>query len=155
MDLEALLNELEDYIRSDYTVNNELWKHPGYYYGVQAMKAFWSSIRMLVYRGRVLDVRYSRFFFEHKELMQKRLVFLHEKGYIKDYSKEYSTVVEKAKTIHLMFLKYNYTRRQEIVESIIQKLNEVNQLDEEVLLNVYYELKTQITIEKKTRYQNG
>ena len=85
----------------------------------------------------------------------KRLSFLHDKGFIKDYSERYSVVVQKAKTMHLLFLKYNYTKKPEIIDSILRILNEANQLDEEVLFDVYDELKAQLIQEKKTRFLYG
>ncbi len=155
LNIETIFYELEDYLRSDYTIHNAVGKDENDYYGIHAMKALWFYIKISVYRGRNLDIRYSRFFFEHKEWMMKRLSYLHDKGFIKDYSERYSVVVQKAKIMHLLFLKYNYTKKTEIIESILQILNEANQLDEEVLFDVYDELKARIIQEKKTRFLYG
>ncbi len=155
LNLESLFYELEDYLRSDYTIHGAIGKHKDDYYGIHAMKALWFYVKISAYRGRGLDVRKSRFFFEHKEWMMKRLSYLHKKGFIKDYSEKYSLVVQKAKTMHLLFLKYNLTQKPEIIDSILRILKEANRLDEDVLFDVYDELKAQIKQEKKTRFLYG
>lgn len=150
--LESLYYELEDYLHSDYTVNNAIGKSKDDYYGLYAMHSLWIHLRRSVFKERHLDVRFSRFFFEHKEFMMKRLSYLHEKGYIKDYSDRYAVVVQKAKTMHLLFLKYNYKREPATIEAILRFLNEANQLDAGILFNVYDELKPIINRRKEERF---
>ena len=149
LDLERLYLELGDYLHSDYTVNGGIGKHRDDIYGVRAHRIFQS---LIVEAGRFeenLDVRHSRFFYENKAFMLKRLSFLQEKEYITQGADEYAVVAQKSKMIHFLFLKYNMKRTISTIKSINQLLTDVNHMDEDILSNVYEELTTKITREKR------
>ena len=150
--LQQVYDELGDYLRSDYTINRAIGKHKNDLYGIRAHQAFRSYVARIGQENGFLDVRFSRFFFENKEFMLKRLSFLYQKGYIKDYSQKYSAVAQKSKIIHFLFLKYNMTRRPAILESIDCLLAEINQMDEEVLFAVYEDLTEKSKREKEEIY---
>lgn len=140
LNLQRIYEELGDYLHSDYTVNHGTGKNRNDLYGIRAHHAFRSYIARYGQSGKFLDVRHSRFFYENKDFMQKRLSYLHQKGYISDYSEQYAIVAQKSKTIHLLFLKYNMTLCTNSLKAIDRLLEEVNQLDEEILFSVYEEL---------------
>lgn len=151
-DLQSVYDELGDYLRSDYTIHGGIGKHQDDFYGLRAHRAFRYYVTQTGQQGDFLDVRFSRFFFENKVFMLKRLSFLYQKGYINDYSETYTIVAQKSKTVHFLFLKYNMTRNPVVIESIDCLLKEINRMDEEVLSDVYEELAIRITQEKKEVY---
>lgn len=144
--------ELGDYLRSDYTVNNATGKNMEDVYGLLAHRAFRDYVKRTGETKSPLDIRLSRFFYENKAFMLKRLDFMHSNGLIGNYHDQYESAVKKSESVHLYFIKYNMTKSASAAESVYRLLGEINQIDESVLSEVYKDLSAYIGKQKSEVY---
>ncbi len=139
-DLYKMYWELQDYLRSEYTVNNQQNKQPDEIYGVDANWVFQRYVLNIKKYCGYLDPRHSRLFFENKEFMLKRLQYIHQNGFVNDYTEQYSSIVEESKKVHLHFLKYKLKPDEKTLHSISDMLIRINNADFSILSEVFDEL---------------
>ena len=144
--------ELGDYLRSDYTVNNAIGKNSEDVYGLLAHRAFRDYVKRTGETESPLDIRLSRFFYENKAFMLKRLDFMHSNGLIGNYHDQYESAVKKSESVHLYFIKYNMTRNASSTEAICSLMGETNQIDESIMSEVYKDLSAYIEKQKSEVY---
>lgn len=134
---QRLISELSDYLNS---VNNSPKVLKSRYWGMEAVRQL--ANYYLEFGEYGVDIRYTRCIMEHKFLMQKRMSYLFEQGYLSNdkYLKYSAITYKQAEMIHLLALKYNMTGRRIIVNSIYDKINEILLIENEYLPNVLCEL---------------
>ncbi|MBE6693910.1 MAG: hypothetical protein E7589_04030 [Ruminococcaceae bacterium] len=107
-DLARCCDELREYLEGVYT-GPFSWKFDSH--GVNAVKGFYEYTLHQIEAEEYLDIRNSRFFMEYAEFMLKRLDFLFGNGYITtDFSKEYAEVAKLYNKVHLLYIKFNFTK---------------------------------------------
>lgn len=152
-DLHQVYWELRDYLFSQYTVQEGYGKHPEERYGVSANQAFRKYVCRVEDDDGYLDPRYSRFFYENKQFMLERLCYMHQCGYIGDYSEAYAALTKQSQTVHLLFLKYHITHHHRIPATIDRLLGQVNDADERILNQVFDELTQHFEKERQGNYR--
>ena len=151
-DVIKVRDELGDYLKSDYTVNNATGKNMEDVYGLLAHRAFRDYVKRTGDGASILDIRLSRFFYENKAFMLKRLDFMHLNGLINDYHDQYESAIKKSESVHLYFIKYNMTRNASSAEAIYRLMGEINQIDESIMSEVYKDLSAYIEKQKSEVY---
>ena len=132
-DIELVAQHMKDYINSRCSTrdNND------YLYGISA----WDMLAKYIQKNEkpFLDLRYTRVFMEHKSLMFSRLNVLLDKGYLhnKDMLEQYCVeIVEQARLIHHMCLKYNLSHNTDIVDRTYDIIKAINQKEYNLLRDV-------------------
>lgn len=131
--------ELGWYLNSTY---HDIRLDPRERYGISACEGFLEYIdEMANTEGMRLDLRFSRFFMEHKAFMSKRLKYLYGAGFISsDVSAEYLGVEQAYHRAHMMFIKYNMTGKKDIAARVIEMLRAALTLEVNILNRVLDEL---------------
>lgn len=144
--------ELSDYLHSENTIRNALGKDPEDYYGVSANRAFRAYVLTGGKNNNYLDPRYSRLFFENKFFMRRRLGYMAQKGFVGDYEDAYASVASKSHRVHMLFLKYNVTGDNKILQSLDGLIDEINIEDERILNQVFDEITAFLIKRRKEKY---
>ena len=134
-DIRELYQGIDDYLKSRNPKKNVI---KNCVFGIQCERYF---IRYIAEeKGKehsYLDPRFSRFFMEMKDFMLKRLEFLSRDGYIEtSLAERYRPIVAKQNMIHMLFLKYNATQKQMIIDNLISQMSDIIEEETEVLLQV-------------------
>ena len=136
-DTRKCYEELHQYLNSIYIgvghTNSEV-------YGYKVNDGFREYVSEVISKNKMIDIRYARFFFEHKSFMLDRLKYLKNEGYIKDYISQYETVDRIYKTVYMMLLKYNMTGNDSSAARTNEMLLEANQIELSVLGEVLNDL---------------
>jgi len=136
IDLKQLYNSLMDYIYSEADGNR---CRNGVTYGLGCENEFVNYISNQ--RGEYLDIRYSRFFMELKELMVRRLEYLvNEKIVSQLLLDEYKKICESQKIIHLLFIKCNLAYKDNIIDQLIARMAEVISAEKKILPQIGNEI---------------
>ena len=149
-DLLKCYEELHQYLNSIYI---GVGRKDDEVYGLEANDGFRKYVYDTILQTKPIDIRYSRFFFEHKEFMLKRMEFLHKEGLAEDYISQYEKVSYTYKNIHMILLKYNLTGKISSLEKIYEMLQEANDIEKRILNNVLYDLKKHLPKETVSNYQ--
>lgn len=111
----------------------------GLKYGFDCEKEFVNYIK--TQKGKYLDERYSRFFMELKELMVRRLEYLTgEQVVSQGILSEYQKICEQQKTVHLLFIKYNLTMDERIIDRLADKMNGIIESEKIILPRITDEI---------------
>lgn len=97
------------------------------YYGITVWNTFAKYV--LENQDVYLDLRYSRAFKEHKNIMLNRLQVLHDEGYMQCQSlvTDYQTeIVSQANLIHSLCIKYNLSHNEDIKRRMYDIINRIN-----------------------------
>ena len=141
---------LFDYVHSI----NSRTAFAGLVYGLECMKAFVKYIESVIPNDANCDVRYSRLFMELKNLMLLRIDYLEKHGYIKPgILEEYKKISDKQTNIHNLFVKYNISRQESIIDRLIKMQEEIIGLENIVLLRFLDELKEYLKSEHLKKYR--
>lgn len=115
--LSRLLFELSDYLQSTTSMKiysqNRVW-------GVNAIEQLGRHFLNSCNGEKSIDVRYTRGLMEHKFYMKLRMEYLLKNDLIKDltYLEDAKKVYKMSEAVHLLGLKYNYTKKLLIIENI-------------------------------------
>lgn len=135
-DLSQVYTSLTDYINSQ---DRGYLRQKGLVYGIDCEKEFVNYItnRKVLY----LDERYSRLFMELKELMVRRLEYLASEQIVsQDILPEYKQICEQQKVIHMLFIKYNLTNNESIIDRLAEKMNSIIEAEKNVLPRITDEI---------------
>lgn len=147
-DLRELYTSLLDYINSQ---DSGYLRKKGLKYGLDCEKEFVNYIN--AQRGRVLDERYSRFFMELKELMVRRLEYLTIERIVSDETLyEYKIICEIQKSIHMLFIKYNLTHKESIIDHLIEKMNNIIEAEKSILPRITDKIYARLSKDHKEEY---
>lgn len=128
-DLRQIYTSIMDYIHSTDSCN---FRRKGLVYGIDCEREFINYLNRQ--KGELLDERYSRFFMELKEMMVIRLKYLNDEQITsQQVLDEYKGICELQKNIHLMFLKYNISKNEDIIDRIVSKVSEIIEKERELL----------------------
>lgn len=147
-DLKQLYTSLLDYINSQ---DSGYLRKKGFKYGFDCEEEFVNYINSQ--RGKVLDERYSRFFMELKELMVRRLEYLTiERIVPAEILYEYKSICEQQKKIHLLFIKYNLTHNESIIDRLAEIMNKIIDVEKSILPRIKDEIYACLSKEHKEEY---
>ena len=135
-DIEFVVQQMKDYVnskRSSIVSNNDE------IYGISV----WDMLAKYIFENEkpFLDLRYTRLFMEHKNLMLSRLNVLFEKGFLnnKNVLKEYGVeIVEQAELVHRLCLKYNLSHNIDINARTYDITRTINQKEYDLLKDIIY-----------------
>lgn len=135
-DLSQVYTSLLDYINCE----DSGYRHQrGLKYGFDCEREFVNYIK--AQEGKRLDERYSRFFMELKELMVRRLEYLAgEQVVSQEILPEYQKICEQQKTVHLLFIKYNLTMDERIIDRLADKMNGIIESEKIILPRITDEI---------------
>lgn len=135
-DLCRFYTSLLDYINCE----DSGYRHQrGLKYGFDCEKEFVNYIK--TQKGKYLDERYSRFFMELKELMVRRLEYLTgEQVVSQGILSEYQKICEQQRTVHLLFIKYNLTMDERIIDRLADKMNGIIESEKIILPRITDEI---------------
>lgn len=135
-DLSQVYTSLLDYINCE----DSGYRHQrGLKYGFDCEREFVNYIK--AQKGEYLDERYSRLFMELKELMVRRLEYLADEQVVsKDILPEYKTICAQQKTIHLLFIKYNLTMDERIIDRLVEKMSGIIEAEKNILPRITDEI---------------
>lgn len=128
-DLRRVYASLLDYVNSE---DSGYRRQRGQKYGFDCEIEFVNYI--IGNKGFDLDERYSRFFMELKELMVRRLEYLTiEKIVSQEILSKYKEICEYQKIIHLLFIKYNLIRDENIIDRIVVRMKKIIEAEKEIV----------------------
>ena len=120
--------ELSDYINS----TNSKAIACNKIYGIKAVE----KLKNYVFDDvQEIDIRYMRAFMEHKNLMQLRLDYVYG-GKNSDIPEKYKKASKEANRMYLLSIKYNITKKENILKSIEDGFNLILDLEKELLPRV-------------------
>jgi len=138
--IKELYGELDDFLHSR---NRRPLSDIGRVYGLDAEREYINYIKSFIETKEQIDVRFSRLFMELKNLMLVRLQYINANvcKLRDDIFVEYQEIVDSARVIHCLFMKYNILRNtDDLVKTITYQNNIINK-EQEVLYDVYKRLK--------------
>ena len=86
-----------------------------------------------------LDLRYGRMYMEHKAIMYMRLQYLHQNKYANLSSiceRYYSEVLQRAGNVFYVFMKYNITRKENLISLLEEQISAANTSEKDILQRV-------------------
>lgn len=123
----------------------------GVKYGFECEGEFVNYIR--AQKGIDLDVRFSRFFMEFKELMIRRLEYLTiERIVSPEILSEYNVICEQQRIIHMLFIKYNLTHNESIIDRLVEKMNSIIDAEKNIVPRIKDEIYAYLSKEYKEEY---
>lgn len=134
----AVRHELYEYVNSVYTGKDALTHEV---YGVNCFNAFGEYAIYSYKLGHKFDVRYSRFFMEYKKYIAELVTYLSENKYISDSYTDFCHNMSAAfERVHLLFLKYNMTGKQEIAETAIETICNAARVETNTMRDIYEDM---------------
>lgn len=131
LNLKELYISLSDYINSVDSFNS---KDTNRVYGIECERVFQDYINNTLNEKIYLDMRYSRLFMELKEIMMRRLEYLAQiKAIPPDYLDTYSLIAKDQASVHMLFMKYNVTKQDDIIKKINAKIDYIIEREEDIL----------------------
>ena len=114
-------------------------------FGQNAWKELVLYLREARDEHRQVDMRYTRSFMEHKQLMKIRVEKLYEKGFISDDAmvRAASECYSQAQSAMSLAMKYNITGSLNVLMRAAQKITDVNEREAIYLNQVISELRVQ------------
>lgn len=136
LNIDKIISDLEDYCG----INNSVTNSNNDIYGLEALVSF--SEYVLNRKGK-LDARLSRGYAEHHFIMFKRCQILKKLNYIKDEQlvKDYEKIYLKTKTIHSLFIKYNITTEDILLERIAKLILSLVPIEHELIKRIIEAIK--------------
>lgn len=129
IDIETIKSKLNDYLHSKSNKNEST---SGEIFGLSV----WDKLSEYVSTvDEELDVRYSRAYMEHHNLMLKRIQTLLKYKYIKNNSleKEYQDIFSNTRKVQNMFIKYNISKNRDLLSRISDTLRMVTCAERRVI----------------------
>jgi len=104
----------------------------GIVYGIECEREFANYI--LGNKNSYLDIRYSRLFMELKDIMVRRLNYLVEINALSpDIVEEYKEIAKMQATVHLLFIKYELRRKEDILARAAAIVNNIIEAELKIL----------------------
>lgn len=130
-DSEFVMQQMKEYINSEHYSNIGDNDH---LYGI----CVWDMLAEYIFENKLLflDLRYTRLFMEHKNLMFSRLKILLEKGLMDNINilKKYDLeIVKQAELVHYLCLKYNLSHDIDVIVRTYDIIRTINQKEYELL----------------------
>ncbi len=140
LNIKNLISRVEEYLNSINTgelnkgndKNHFMYELPNSYYGLSLYRKWQEELTFCLCHKNRIDFRKFHVVYEHKLMMQKRLNILEQKyGNIFENEKKLAVeLMNFAYEIRVLALKFNNTKKNEILEHIIMKINTLEKLDE-------------------------
>ena len=93
------------------------------FYGISAMDKFADFVQ----ESDEVDFRYSRVFFEHRKIMLNRFITLAGNNFISSsYIKIYEEIYKNSQLVHILYMKYDITKRNKDLNKIYSLIKETN-----------------------------
>ena len=139
LNLDRVISELSDYLNS--TTSLQIYADDRNW-GIEAMQRLIGNYADACERNDEIDVRYTRGIMEHKFFMCLRMEYLVKNGFLTDpsYIEKAQQTYKMAETVHMRALKYNFTRKQSLGESIQKDMNDMLAIETAYLPLVLSEL---------------
>jgi hypothetical protein len=133
--LKELYTSLSDYIDSVDSFNPNLNK---LIYGIECEREFQKYVYAELYKKTYyLDPRYSRLFMELKEIMVRRLDYLIEIEVVpEDIVDSYKGIVKDQVLVHMLFMKYNVTHKEDSLKKIVAIINSIIEREKTILSKI-------------------
>ena len=107
-------------------------------YGISVRRKLASQLANFTDNNDYLDIRASRAMLEHKTIMRDRIRLLYDMNFIPNAGNEYEkAVVRPSSVIYALCLKYNLTKRKELLHRVSEIIERIC-LDEERILRDYF-----------------
>lgn len=91
---------------------------------------------------------------ELKQLMSMRIDYLEKNGFINaGILNEYRPIADKQKIIHNLFVKYNLTHQDSIIDKAVQYQEEIIQMENIILPRLLSELNNYLQHQHAKKYQ--
>ena len=113
-------------------------------FGLNAWKELVIYLEGIMKGHAIVDLRYTRSFMDHKQLMKIRIDKLYEKGFISDFAlvRTATRCCEKAKLAMYTALKYNVMGDSHVLLRSIQNIRDVNETEDVYLDKVISEIRS-------------
>ena len=129
--IEEIKRKVEDYLIS--TKCNKTAPAANLY-GISVWRKLASQLANFTDNNDYLDIRASRAMLEHKTIMRDRIRLLYDMNFIPNAGNEYEkAVVRPSSVIYALCLKYNLTKRKELLHRVSEIIERIC-LDEERIL---------------------
>lgn len=128
-----VIQQMNNYLNSVHKPKEDETKNT-YYFGISAWEMY--ADHVLNENYHYMDLRFSRTFMEHKVIMLNRLQVMYEEDYLNDYELiiQYKReIVERAKIVHLLCIKYNLTEKNKIRVQLHDLIHRINQCEIRIL----------------------
>lgn len=124
----------ESLVKYLYSQKEPLTQHLQGYFGMEAWEKFEEYVQCI--GENALDLRFSRVYMEHRNLMYKRMHKLWELGYLKDGAlpeEYYQNVCLPATVTHRLFLKYTLKKDFKVLARIQEIIRKTNKTEAEII----------------------
>lgn len=131
IDIKSIKESLGKYL---YSEKEPLTQHLQGYFGMEAWGKFEEYVRDI--GEHTLDLRFSRVYMEHRNLMYKRMQKLWELGYLRDGTLPgayYQKVCLPAMVTHRLFLKYTLKKDSKVLARIPEIIRKTNETEAEII----------------------
>jgi hypothetical protein len=139
LDINYIIQDLSEYLSSSNTREDNKKK----LYGLNCWRHFIENTKKDIQKNSCIDIRHTRLFMEHKNLMLKRIEYLKQVGFIKN-NLSYKDIQDEASKAYLLSLKYNMTQNNSIAEKIINLYNDILIDEEKILKEVLIEINSNL-----------
>lgn len=132
IDINKIKNNLIDYLFSKRDGKTENTENK---YGI----VIWDELKNQILNSheKILDTRSFKVLAEHKMIMNKRLLLLAEKGILPiDLGVEYGKVVENAKLVYSLSIKYNVTNNVDLLSNMAYRIEKLCEQEISILSRI-------------------
>ena len=132
LNIGRVINGLTDYLHS--TASNQPPADTRRY-GMQAVRALAQLYAETANEASQIDIRYTRAMMEHKFYMHMRMEHLLKNKILKDksYADVAWQVYQMAESVHMLALKFNFTKKTMLVDTIQSRMNDMLAMESEYL----------------------
>ncbi|REK77603.1 hypothetical protein [Paenibacillus paeoniae] len=145
LELQTLLDSMSDYLHSVNTSKRLRFHYESIkgYYGLEIYTGLQEYFRLLAEGSLNLDVRPLHILWEHKKMMTARIRYLQEQGALGEDSvalEGYTRLEGEAMVLRNMLLKYFYSRNNQTLRDIANRLEPMQAAEKQVLTALVEEL---------------
>lgn len=139
LNLERVVSELSNYLHPTVLAPNGVTDKCR---GIDAMRCLAQLYSETAESASQIDIRYTRGVMEHKFFMQMRMDYLCKNKFLNNasYAEATNWVYQMAERVHMLALKFNFTKKQSLVDTIQNLMCEMLSIETEFLPKVLSDL---------------
>ena len=141
LNLERVVSELSNYLHPTVLAPNGVTDKCR---GMNAMRCLAQLYAETAESASQIDIRYTRGVMEHKFFMQMRMDYLCKNKLLNNasYAEAANRVYQMAERVHMLALKFNFTKKKSLVDTIQNLMCEMLSVEAEYLSQVLSDLQS-------------